>query len=405
MIFTIAWKNIWRNKIRSLTVITAVILGLWTGSFLMAYAFGIMEQRLADAIENEISHIQIHHPEYLADNDPEFDIGNGQEIGLQLRQDSSVKAVSERVLVFGMINSPTVSAGVKLLGVNPESEHALTKIGDLIIDGEYLDEGDRNKIVIGEKLAEKLKVKIRSKVVLTFQDADQNIVAGAFRVKGIYKSYNSAIEELNVYTQDRDLTRLLGNGTRPHEIALLLNDSDQIDAFQSELSQQHSTLLVESWKEISPELNLMIETMDQSMIIFLVILLIALSFGIVNTMLMAVLERVKEIGMLMAIGMNKARLFSMIALETILMVMIAVPFGLLFAYVTIEYLGIQGLNLSGLYGEGYAQYGFKAIIYPSLSGDYYLRIIMLVFVTSILSSIYPAITALRLDPVTAIRKI
>lgn len=149
----------------------------------------------------------------------------------------------------------------------------------------------------------------------------------------------------------------------------------------------------------------MIETLDQSMIIFLIVILVALSFGIVNTMLMAVLERVREIGMLMAIGMTKTRLFGMISLETIFMVMIATPFGLLFALVSIEYLRIYGLDLSAIYAEGYAQYGFKSIIYPSLEGSYYLRIMVLVLITAVLSSIYPAVTALRLNPVAAIRKL
>lgn len=405
MLAQLAWKNIWRNKTRSLIVITSVMLGLWAGSFIMAYASGMIEQRLADAIENEISHIQIHHPKYVADNDPEFFIEGSNQLLAKITANQLVKAASARVMVYGMVNSPTSSAGGKLLGVNPEDENHLTKIGDLISEGEYLNQNDKNKIVIGQKLAEKLKVKLRSKVVLTFQDAEKNIVAGAFRIKGIYKSYNSSIEEVNIYLRDHDLTTLLGDGNNHHEIALLLNDAEQADSFKNELANSNKNLEVETWKELSPELSLMIETLDQSMLIFLVIILIALSFGIVNTMLMAVLERVREIGMLMAIGMTKTRLFAMISLETIFMVMIAAPFGLLLAFGTIEYLGTYGLDLSAIYAEGYARYGFKSIIYPSLGADYYLQIMLLVFVTAILSAIYPAITALRLNPVTAIRKI
>ncbi|MEP1093597.1 MAG: FtsX-like permease family protein [Cyclobacteriaceae bacterium] len=405
MLAQLAWKNIWRNKIRSLVVITSVMLGLWAGSFIMAYAFGMIEQRLSDAIENEISHIQIHHPDYLADNDPEFFIEESNQVLAKIAGDQRVKAASARVLVYGMINSPTSSAGGKLFGVNPIAENGLTKIGELISEGEYLNQNDRNRIVIGQKLAEKLKVKLRSKVVLTFQDAEKNIVAGAFRIKGIYKSYNSAIEEVNIYLRDQDLVTLLGDGGNHHEIALLLKDPEQTDSFKDELAKANQSLQVETWKELSPELSLMIETLDQSMLIFLIIILIALSFGIINTMLMAVLERVREIGMLMAIGMTKTRLFAMISLETVFMVMIAAPFGLLLAYGTIEYLGTYGLDLSAIYAEGYARYGFKSMIYPSLGADYYLQIMLLVFITAILSAIYPAITALRLNPVTAIRKI
>lgn len=405
MLAQLAWKNIWRNKARSLVVITAVALGLWAGSFIMAYAFGMIDQRLKDAIETEISHIQIHHPDYQEDNDPLFVIPESEQKFQMLADHPSVKSVAGRVLALGMINSPSSTAGGKLIGINPDREHQLTQLKDLIVDGEYLEASDRNKIIIGAKLAKKLKVKVRSKVVLTFQDVNKDIVAGAFRIKGIYKSHNSALEELNIYTLDKGLSKLLGNGSDFHEIALLLNDADELDSFQTELEQASSNLIIESWKELSPELSLMIETLDQSMIIFLVIILVALSFGIINTMLMAVLERVREIGMLMAIGMNQVRLFGMISLETIFMVMIAAPVGLILAYGTIQYLGTYGLDLSSIYAEGYAQYGFKSIIYPDLAFEYYVRIMGLVLITAILSSIYPAITALRLNPVTAIRKI
>ncbi len=405
MLAQLAWKNIWRNKARSLVVITAVALGLWAGSFIMAYAFGMIDQRLKDAIETEISHLQIHHPDYQEDNDPLFVIPESEQKFQMLADHPSVKSVAGRVLALGMINSPSSTAGGKLIGINPDREHQLTRLKDLIIDGEYLEDSDRNKIIIGAKLAKKLKVKVRSKVVLTFQDVNKDIVAGAFRIKGIYKSHNSALEELNIYTLDKDLTKLLGSGSDYHEIALLLNDAEELDRFQSEFEEASSNVIVESWKELSPELSLMIETLDQSMIIFLIIILVALSFGIINTMLMAVLERVREIGMLMAIGMNQIRLFGMISLETIFMVMIAAPVGLILAYGTIQYLGTYGLDLSSIYAEGYAQYGFKSIIYPDLAFAYYVRIMGLVLITAILSSIYPAITALRLNPVTAIRKI
>lgn len=405
MLAQLAWKNIWRNKIRSLVVIISVMLGIWAGTFIMSYVFGMMEQRLSDAIENEISHIQIHHPDYDADNDPKFFISQSQQLVNSLESSDKVGFVSARVIVFGMVNSASASAGGKLIGVNPLQEDKLTHISQLISEGEYLTSQDKNKIIIGERLANKLKVKVRSKVVLTFQDAERNIVAGAFRVKGIYESYNSSLEELNIYLNDKDLGLLLGNGINHHEIAMLLENSEDVDHYKQELAVANPKLKIETWKELSPELSLMIETMDQSMIIFLIIILVALSFGIVNTMLMAVLERVKEIGMLMAIGMNRTKLFGMISLETIFMVMIATPFGLLLAYGTIEYFSAYGLDLSSIYAEGYAQYGFKSMIYPTLSIDYYIKIVQLVFTTAILSSIYPAITALRLNPVTAIRKI
>jgi putative ABC transport system permease protein len=405
MLFTIAWKNIWRNKVRSLVVILSVMLGLWAGAFILAYVFGMINQRLEDAISSEISHLQVHHPEFKKDYDPRFYLSDSEKIMNALENNAQVIGISARVLVNGMVASPTTSAGGKFIGINPVNEDNLTNFSENITEGEYLTIQDKNKVVIGKKLADKLKVKLRSKVVLTFQDAEGTIVAGAFRVKGIFRSYNSSLELSNLYVNSRDLSKLLNAEGMVHEIAVLLADAENVEPFVSGLSAQYPTQLVESWRQLSPELRLMIDSLDQYMIIFFVIILLALSFGIVNTMLMAVLERVREIGMLMAIGMNKKKLFTMIALETILMVIIAAPPGLLLSYLSISYLGINGLDLSGIYQEGYAAWGFKPIIYPKLEIIYYFRIMALVAVTAILASIYPAITALRLDPVKAIRKI
>ncbi len=405
MLLSIAWKNIWRNKVRSLVVITAVVLGLWAGAFILAYVFGMINQRLEDAIGNEISHFQIHHPEFNRDYDPKFYIVNSQDIIRGIANDPKVRGVSGRVLVYGMVGSANNSLGGKFIGIDPESEDKVTQFGSSIVEGEYLKPSDKNRIVIGKKLADKLKVKIRSKIVLTFQDVQGDIVAGGFWGKGIFKSYNSGLEESNLYVRNEDLSRLLGTGGEAHEIAVLMQDGDQVDDYVAATAVQYTELLVQSWKDISPELRLMIESLDQYMIIFFVIILLALSFGIINTMLMAVLERVREIGMLMAIGMNKVRLFGMISLETIFMVLIACPFGLLLAYLTIYWFSVNGLDLSGIYQEGYAAYGFKSIIYPKLETIYYYRIMVLVMITAVLASIYPAITALRLDPVKAIRKI
>ena len=405
MVAKIAWKNIWRNPQRSLIVITSIVLGLWAGTFIFAYVFGIMEQRLEDAIGYEVSHLQFHHPEYLKDNEPKYSIRKTGEIFKTLANHEMVQNTTGRVLAYGMVASPALSTGGKFIGVHPEEENAVTQLAKLVVEGEYLSNTDKNKIVVGKKLADKLEIKLRSKIVLTFQDADNNMVSGAFRVKGIFKSYNTSLEEANLYVCRSDLDRIMNNKGQVHEFAVLLKQSDQVDAFVAKMRELYPDLSVRGWAEISPELGLMINSLDQYMVIFLIIILLALSFGIINTMLMAVLERVREIGVLMAIGMNKLRVFIMIFLETFFIIGLAAPVGLLFAYLTINYLGTHGMDLTGIYDESYSAFGFKTIIYPQLAGVYYVRILIMVAITALLASLYPAYTAIRLDPVQAIKKI
>ncbi len=405
MLFQLAWKNIWRSKSRSLVVMGSVMLGLWAGAFIIAYVFGMIEQRLRDAVENEVSHIQLHHPEFDKDNEVRYFIPGGNQVLSAIQKNPGVKAVTGRVVVLGMVASAQNSTGGKFIGILPQSEDEVIGLKGKITQGSYFEDNSRNKVIIGERLAEKLKVKLRSKIVLTFQDTTGSITAGAFRIMGLYKTYNSTYDETNIFVQAPDVLSLLGAKDQYHEIAVLLKEAESLDTVISELSTQFPTTEVKSWKELAPELGLMIDSFDQYMIIFIIIILLALSFGIINTMLMAVLERVREIGMLMAVGMSRIRVFAMIFLETLLLVLIASPVGLSLAYFTIQYLGSTGMDLSGLYQEGYAAYGFKSYIYPKLENIYYLRIMVMVTITALLASIYPAITAVRLNPVTAIRKI
>lgn len=405
MLLQLAWKNIWRNKVRSGIVLGSVILGLWMGAFMMAYAYGMMNQRLKDAVENEVSHLQIHHPDFGRDKEAKYVIDQSTELLETIQNDVQVKAATARVVTMGMVSSAKASTGAKFIGILPDEENKVIGLADKIAEGSYLKNNSRNKVVIGEKLATKLKVKLRSKIVLSFPDEDGDIIAGAFRIIGIYKSYNTGYEEMNLFVNAPDLATLLDIPDQFHEIAALIKDPDALDLYAEELKTKHPEIQVETWKELSPELGLMIESFDQYLVIFLIIILLALSFGIINTMLMAVLERVREIGMLMAIGMNKLRVFGMVFLETLLLVLMAAPIGLFAAYLTISYLGEVGMDLSSVYDEGYATLGFKSYIFPTLETQYYFRIMGLVLIAAILSSIYPAFTAIRLNPVEAIRKI
>ena len=405
MLIILAWRNIWRKRVRSLVVVIAIMMGLWAGAFIIGYGYGMIDQRMRDAIDNEVSHLQVHQPDFEVDYEVKFIIPDGKELLIELKKREEVKNIADRVISFGMVASAKNSLGGKFIGVDPDSEIQLTKLDQRIVEGSYFEAGDKNKVLIGKKLAEKLKVRLNSKIVLTCQDTSGNIVAGAFKVKGLYTMYNSAIEKTNIYLLQKDLSKLVEATDQIHEIAVLVHEPEQLDQLVGELRNQNPEVKIEGWKEISPELGMMVDSLDQYLVIFIGIILLALSFGIINTMLMSVLERYKEIGMLMAVGMNRRRLFAMIVIETLMLVFIAVPFGLLAAYGTISYLGEVGMDLSAIYAEGYAEFGFKSIIYPKLATENYITIMIMVAVAAILSSIFPAITAVRLNPLEAIRKI
>lgn len=403
MLWSVAWRNIWRSKVRSLVIICALAIGILAGVFTWALYEGMVIQRINSAIKTEASHIQLHHKKYLENPDVQYYINNTNELKEQIDSMAGIKAVTVRVIVNSMIASAETGSGVQVIGINPEDESKVTNMFEKIVEGTYLEGMKRNPIVIGKKIAEKLNVNIRSKVVLTMQQMDGEITRAQFKVAGIYKISNSMYEEMAVFVRSEDLIRLIGmDNTSGHEIAVLLEDDRTYNVMQEKLSAMYNDLDVKSWKEIMPEVSIVEETMDISMYLILGIILFALLFGIINTMLMAVLERVKELGMLMAVGMNKIRVFIMIMLETILLAFTGSIIGIILGYIFTVLLMKTGIDLSA-WSEAYERLGYDTVIYPIPDILIAVKVSIMVFVTGLIAAIYPAIKALKLKPAEALR--
>jgi ABC-type lipoprotein release transport system permease subunit len=404
MLLKICWKNIWRNKTRSAVVIASVAIGLWAALFMTAFSWGLYQGHIDDSIETYLSHIQVHHPSYALEEDPSITMQEGNSIVGQLRNDSRVSGVTGRVLVNGMISSPAAASGVRIAGVDTETEFKVSSVANYITEGTTPDTLHPHPIMIGRKIADRLKVKLKSKIVLTFQSLSGEMTAGSFRVCGIFQTQNSIFDETTVFVRRDELAALIGCGDQLHEIAILLKDESQSSEVSASINAAHPKVLSQTWKDLSPELRLVIDSFNEYMLIFIGIILLALMFGIVNTMLMAVLERQREIGMLMAIGMNKPRLFAMVVIETLLLVFIGTPVGMGIAYLSITYFGKYGIDISA-FSQGLAAYGFRSRIYTGIDTSYYIPVLVLTAFCAIVSSLYPAYRALRYNPAEAIRKI
>ena len=409
MIFSIAWKNVWRNKLRSSIVIASIIIGLLGGTFYLAIAKGMAQQQVSSAINTEISNIQIHHPQFLINDEIKFVINNPDEKVKTIKRIAGVTEVTSRITSAAMASSAITGTGIFIKGIDVDEEKRTTDISTLLIDGTYFETKLRNPIVIGEKLATKLKVKVRSKVVITIQNASGDISYSAFRVAGIYKTNNSNYDQMNVFVIKEDLANLIGvNLSDVTEIAVLLDHNNLTDSTLATIKQlfkkdiDSKNIVVRSWEDISPVLKMLNDMTVQYSMIFVIIILVALSFGIINTMLMAIMERVREIGMLMAIGMNKVQVFFMIMLETIFLSITGGVLGLLLSWIIIEITATTGIDLSAI-AEGLNSMGYSSFLYPELDYVYYALIGLLVVITAIFASIMPARKALKFSPAEAVR--
>lgn len=400
-IIKLGWKNVWRNPTRSAVVIIAVSLGTWAGIFLSGFFSGMTKDYLDNQFELTVGHIEISHPKFEDLYSPEYFVPHSDKVANELDQMSFVQDISTQSLATGLAQSAQNNYGVIVHGIHPDSNYTIE---------EYIDKGtmpgkskERNPIIIGQKLAERLDIELDSRMVLSFQDKNGELTGGAFRVAGIFNTFSNPYDESNVFVNQNNLNELLVLDDQIHKIRLKLTDFTQADQYASQLQKKFPNLKIKTWGEIAPELQYMYGMTDLMMYIVMVIIIIALIFSIINTMLMAVLERTRELGMLRAIGMNKPRVFSMIVSETVFLTMVGAPIGMFLSWITISYFGNVGINLSA-FGEGLNAYGFGTIIYPSLPSIYYLNITLLIGLAALLSSLYPACKTLQLNPVEAIRK-
>jgi len=370
----------------------------------VAFSGAIVGGYVKNAIQNETSHLQIHHPDFVEDKEIKYLLDNPAATLEKVESTPMVETATLRTVVTGMLRSSRGARGVTIKGIDPVKEASVTAFDTKIIDGKYFTDGKKNQIIISQELAEKLKLKIRKKVVVQFQDVNNDIIAGAFRIVGIFKTGNTMFDQSNIMVNRTDLNRLIGQEGVAHEVAVVLSDKEELIPTGNQFKTAFPNLLVQNYREISPEVQLYESQIDISATIFTTIFMLALIFGIINTMLMAVLERNRELGMLMAVGMNKGKVFRMIVLETLLLGLVAAPIGLLLGWLTINYFGNVGIDLRA-FSDSMEQFGLETQIYTELPSKYYVSLALSVLFTALLASLYPAWKAIKLRPVEAIRKI
>ncbi len=406
MLIKLAWRNLWRNKIRTSIMIGTMMFGLMGVVAMIGFMNGLVDSMIKNAIAWQTSHLQIHQSEYLINPEIKEIIPNSQAVTAILATQPDVKAVSERFLVDGMIASARSTRGIRINGINTEQERHITPFVAHIQKGEWLNEEGRNPLLVSQKTAQRLKLRIGSKVVLTLSDINGDVSGAAFRVRGIFKTPSTTFDDSNVYVRKADLEKIAGL-SGAHEISILLKSNDervleQTRFFaQSVLSQStDDQIVVRKWLEIQPLLSTMMSSMDISNQVMLVVFVLALTLGIINIMLMSVFERTREFGVLMAVGMQQHKISLLIMLETLFLGLSGCALGLSGSAIMLKILSITGLSLSGL-ADGLGAYGVDTLLFPRVSFSEYRMIIVAIFIASLFAALYPVRQILKQQPVDA----
>jgi ABC-type lipoprotein release transport system permease subunit len=402
MLIKLAWRNIWRNKLRTSILLGAMVFGLISVIAMIGFMNSFYTNMIDNTIKWQTSHVKIHDVRYPDDPDINFTIANFDLLSKTLNQQSNINAWTSRFLVNGMIASARSTRGVTINGIDLATE--VTPLSSKVIAGEWMDENGRNPIMVSKKTSERLNLRVGSKVVLTFSDGAGEVTGAAFRVRGIFQTASSAMDDSNVYVR-KDNLRKISNVVGIHEVAIMFDDIDDAKPFISFLQQQFSkevsaTWIIRDWQTLNPVLKTMMDSAGAFNAVFLVIFVIAMAFGIVNILLMSVFERTREFGVLMAVGMSKNKIRSVIILESALMGLCGTTLGL-FGAIMLEYsLAKTGIDLNS-FGDSLQGFGIDTMLYPSVSFGEYASAFSAVMLAVLLSGLYPAHKILQQQPADA----
>lgn len=412
MILQIGWRNLWRNPRRTTVILTAVVVGIISMVVLSAFGRGVMEGMVNNAINNLVGHIKILHDEYRID--PNIDNRITDTEGVLLKIDDVVPdnvSIVRRLRVEGMLSTSKDNVGVEIVGIEPDREKGVSFIGRSVHEGESLTEEDSNGLIIGQALIERLGLEIGKKVVLLCQDGAGESSSRAFRIRGSYRTELRDTEKRFVFINLAVLQRMTGINSDVTEISLVLNNGGLYQSAEiSELAavvdnrMDSGALEVATWKELLPAMRAYIDMFDMYMLIWFIVVFIAMGFGLANTVLMAVYERMREFGLQRALGMRSARIIRVVLVEVFLLLLIGIVIANGASFILVKLVFKSGINLS-VFGEGVEMFGMDRIIYPILTVKDLVMANGVVMVLGLIVGLYPALHAARFTPVETMRHI
>jgi ABC-type lipoprotein release transport system permease subunit len=400
----LAWRNLWRNHRRTTIMLAAIGVGVWAMIFMTAMTRGMVDQMVADGIKALPGHVQLHHADFLDDPSVNNLIPYDDE-ELQLKfSDAGFAAWASRVRVPAIVTSERDSRGVTLLAIDPDAEADISFVSYDEVEGRFLESSDDKGIVLGKKLAETLETEVGKRVVIMSQDPDNQIADRGLRVVGLFTASTGAVEEAYVFMGKNTAQKMLGIGDATTEVVFLGDDYRQVDpVYEAVVERVGDNVDVSRWYDVDTYLGSMMRVMDGFVLVWVVVIFLALSFGLVNTLVMAVFERIREIGLMLALGMKPASILGQIIIESMMLLVIGLCIGNLLSWATVVPLQ-DGIDISFV-GEGMEMFGAASVLYPRLYLNDMILANIVVLLLGFLASLSPAWRASRYEPVEAISKV
>ncbi|MGB5492371.1 MAG: ABC transporter permease [Woeseiaceae bacterium] len=400
----LAWRYLWRNHRRTIIMVSAIAVGVWAMIFMTALSRGMVDQMLEDGVAALPGHVQVHNPGFLDDPSVANRIPIGDAELAKKFAATDFPAWASRVKVPAVIASEYESRGVTLLGIDPAAEREFGYLSYDDVEGRFLESAEDSGIVIGRRLADKLETRVGKRVVVMSQDPDNEIADRGFRVVGRFEADVPAFEEGNVFIGKKAAQKMLRIGDTTTEIVFFGDNYRDVEpTYEKVTAAVDGELEVSRWSEVATYLGSMLKVMDGFVMIWMIVIFLALSFGLVNTLVMAVFERVREIGLMLALGMKPSNILGQIIIESMLLLSVGLVIGNLLAWLTIQPLR-GGIDISAV-AEGMEMMGASSVLYPRLYVSDMILANVIVLSLGFLASLSPAWRASRYEPVEAITKV
>jgi len=408
----LAWKNIWRNKRRTLITINAIGIGVMALVALYNYYDGFHEQLVHNVIRYQSGHLVVTAPSYHTRMATQLYMPDTQKVVSWIQKRPEIKAFSHRIVVQGLVSTAQGSSNIVFAGIEPEREKYITSFSENMVQGDYFRNQNTKSILLGEELAQILKAKIGSKVVALAQGIDGSIGNELFFVSGIFRT-QSDFDKNMAFIRIQDARQLLSlKSTAAHQVALVLSSGETLSDTQAEFRKSFgkpsdSGFQILNWKQVQRPLMAMIELNKSANRLLMMIIIFVASLGIANSILMSLLERTREFGVMMAMGTTKKEVIRMVLLETLLLSSVGVAFGNILGCLVTLFFHKHGFDLAWLTSQNIVVQGtiIQTVSYPQVRLGNSLFISLVVFSLTFVVSVIPIRHVTRLNPIKALRSV
>lgn len=401
LLIQLGWRNLWRHRRRNGMLCLAVAVGVGGLMFIDAMLRGWQSGMVEDVIKNLTGNIKVHAAGYRDDPSVGYSFVLPEVLTALLDNESSL-LWTQRVVVPAVLMSERETRGVSLVGVEPGEEADLSFLGEVAIDGEALSSADDARIVIGAELARQLETRTGKRIVMMTQGADNTTREAGMRIAGVYDAEGTGLEKIFAFTGRAALQRLLEIDGVTEVSVRTDGDEDTEAKLLGEIEGALPQYDVAGWRTLQPAAAAMTEYADMGIWIWYSIMLLALAFGLMNTLINAVLERVRELGLLHALGMGGAGIVVQVVIESLLIVGLGTVLGVMLGLGLVQWLA-DGIDLSR-WAQGVEFFNFRTLLVPELLLSDVITICVLVMGLGFVGSLYPAWRAVRLDPLDAMHR-